>query len=61
MTSVAEFVETLKRLGLLPPDQLDALAREQSRFPDNRSCAIELNRRGRLTFFQDDLLNAGKG
>jgi eukaryotic-like serine/threonine-protein kinase len=62
MTTLAELLETLRRLHLLEPAQLETLTRQWGRRNvDPRSLAKKLVEQGLLTHFQANQLFKGKG
>lgn len=62
VTTVVDFVESIRQNRLLEPDQLNDLTRnQQTRYPDPRSMARHLIQVGWLTPYQVNQLLTGKG
>lgn len=57
--SLDEFLDTLRRSELLPPDRMDAIARQAAPSDDRKQFAERLVESGDLTRFQADKLLAG--
>src|SRR5947209_883708 len=59
--SVASLIDTLRALSLLPAEEVEALSRQQDRFPSPRAMTDELVQRGALTTYQANQLLEDKG
>jgi hypothetical protein len=59
LRTAPDLADALRNLSLLPPEQLDEMARLQGQFPNAKDLARELLQRGVLTAYQANQLLQG--